>query len=353
MAGGIGSRFWPVSRTQRPKQFLDILGTGQSLIQQAFERIRKVIPVENIFIVTNVLYKSLVTNQIPEIKPSQILLEPDRRNTAPCVAYAIFEIQRICSDAIILVTPADHLILKEENFRNVIIKALAFADANDSLLTIGLKPLRPETGYGYIQVHETKADDVKSARIKKVKAFTEKPDIALARVFIDSGDFYWNSGIFVWSLETIMKAFEIHLPDIYVAFKKIYTHSKPSQQQIDAVYKDCQNISLDYGILEKAGNVHVLPSDFGWSDLGNWSAVYELSEKDTKGNAFIRGEVMTYNTKNCLIHLPNNKLLIINGLDGYIIVDSEDALLICKMQDEQKIKDYVNDITLKKGGKYL
>lgn len=355
MAGGIGSRFWPLSRTKKPKQFLDILGTGRTLLQQTFDRLSKVVPAGNILIVTNEDYDDLVKKQLPEITSQQVLLEPLRRNTAPCIAYANHKINLLNPNARILVAPSDHIIMKEQEFLDVVEKGLEFVSDNDCLLTLGLQPSRPETGYGYIQINGDKTGIELNKSIRRVKTFTEKPDLPMAEVFLQSGDFFWNSGMFFWSLKTIMKAFDRYLPEVDQLFSqgsKFYNTDKEAEF-IGKVYPNCKNISIDYGIMEKAENVFVLCSDFGWSDLGTWGSLYDMLCKDEDQNSVTGTSVFTYNSKNCLINLPNNKLAVIQGLDDYIVVESDNILLICRKQDEQKIKNYVNDVKLEKGENYI
>jgi mannose-1-phosphate guanylyltransferase len=355
MAGGIGSRFWPLSRTKKPKQFLDILGTGRTLLQQTFDRLRNVFPVENILIVTNEDYEDLVSKQLPEVKTEQILLEPMRRNTAPCVAYANHKIRLLNPEAQIMVAPSDHVILKEQDFLEVVRKGLEFVTANDCLLTLGLQPDRPETGYGYIQINGDKTKIELNQSFRRVKTFTEKPDQAMAELFIQSGDFFWNSGMFFWSLRTIMKAFNDHLPDINQLFAdgEAFYNTTKEAGFISKAYPNCKNISLDYGIMEKAENVFVLCSDFGWSDLGTWGSLYDMLSKDEGRNSVTGSNVFIYNSQNCLVNLPDNKLAVIQGLDDYIVVESDNILLICRKPDEQKIKNYVNDVRIEKGEEYI
>ncbi len=354
MAGGVGSRFWPVSRTERPKQFIDILGVGQTLIQMTFLRFRKICPAENIFVVTNAIYKDLVLEQLPELTENQVLCEPAMRNTAPCVAYANYKINEINPDALIVVAPSDHIILKEDEFVNDINIALKAAAQNDSLLTLGIKPSRPDTGYGYIQyIEESSFETV--PEIKKVKTFTEKPNLEIARSFLASGDFLWNSGIFVWSLKSIMKAFKKHLDDVDSLFAKGTGkyNTAAETEFIEETYAVCKNISIDYGIMEKADNVYVLPVDFGWSDLGTWGSLYMLRQKDEQGNSVIGRNVMLYDTENCIVHMPEDKLVVLQGLNDYIVVEDNNTLLICRKEDEQKIRQFVQDVKLEKGEKYV
>ena len=351
MAGGIGSRFWPLSKQKSPKQFLDILGTGKTLIQMTFERFSSVCPSENYYIVTNEQYRDLVLEQLPMLKPEQVLLEPIMRNTAPCIAYANYKIKQRNQNAHIIVSPADHLITNETEFLNVINEGLNFINDTDKLLTLGLKPNRPETGYGYIQV-ENHTEDL---CISKVKTFTEKPNLDLAKVFLNSGDFFWNSGIFIWSLSAIEAAFKTYLPDVDNLFARggNIIDDNSEKKFINEIYPECPNISIDYGILEKSDKVHVFCADFGWSDLGTWGSLYDRSNKDESGNAIQGDNVMLYDSENCLIHVPKEKLVVVQGIDNYIIVDSEDTLLICKKEHEQDIKTFVGDIKISKKNQFI
>jgi mannose-1-phosphate guanylyltransferase len=350
MSGGIGSRFWPCSRENRPKQFLDFFGTGRSLLQQTFDRFRQIVPVENIYIATNKLYADLVREQLPEIQPHQILLEPTRRNTAPCIAYASYHIQSLNPNANIVVTPADHLILQEHHYLKNIQTGLNFVNKFPSLLTLGVKPSRPETGYGYIQTQEGSSDN-----IQKVKAFTEKPNYELAKVFFESGDFFWNSGIFIWNVKTIISAFGKYLPDINTRFEQgTDKYNTPEEKvYIAEQYPMCQNISIDYGIMEKADNVYMLVADFGWSDLGTWGSLYDLANKDEQRNVALKCESLFVESSNNLVTLSGDKLAVIQGLDDYIVVESDNALLICQKSEEQRIKQFVVDVKLKYGDRYL
>ncbi|MBN2611321.1 MAG: mannose-1-phosphate guanylyltransferase [Bacteroidales bacterium] len=355
MAGGIGSRFWPLSKTKKPKQFLDILGTGKTLLQQTYERIKDIIPYENVLVVTSEDYGDLVLKQLPMLKPEQVLLEPLRRNTAPCIAYANYKIKELNPDAKIMVAPSDHLILKENDFVEVVKKGLEFVSQSDCLLTLGIQPSRPETGYGYIQINGDKSAIELNSSFRKVKTFTEKPDLKMAELFLESGDFFWNSGMFFWSLKTIMQEYEKFLPEVDNLFKSgagVYNTDEESRF-IAQAYPNCRNISIDYGIMEKADNVYVLCSDFGWSDLGTWGSLYDKLEKNRENNSVIGKNVFAYDTTNCLINLPDEKLAVIQGLNDYIVVESDNILLICKKQDEQKIKQFVNDVKLEKGDEYI
>jgi mannose-1-phosphate guanylyltransferase len=349
MAGGIGSRFWPLSRKAKPKQFLDILGTGATLIQQTFERFSKLIPVENFLVVTSIQYKDLVLEQLPVLKESQVLLEPLRRNTAPCLAYATYKIKTINPEANLIVAPSDHLILKEEEFIRQIKNGIEFIKTNNALLTLGIKPNRPETGYGYIQVKE-KADFDALDNLYKVKTFTEKPDLEMAKIFVDSGEFFWNSGIFIWSLSSIIEALDTHLNEVSALFAKgtKWYNTDDEVHFISKTYSECKGISIDYGIMEKAQNVYVLTADFGWSDLGTWGSLYENKDKDEDGNVINGDNVLTYDTKNCIVNLSDEKVAVLHGLDGYIVAESNDTLMICKKEDEQQIKQFVTDVRIKK-----
>lgn len=350
MGGGIGSRFWPFSRQNMPKQFLDFFGTGRSLLQQTFDRFSQIVPVENIFVATNEIYADLVQEQLPELKASQILLEPTRRNTAPCIAYASYRINAINPKANIVVTPADHLILQDANFFRNIQTGLNFVSKYDSLLTLGVKPVRPETGYGYIQVEDSSKDAV-----QKVKAFTEKPNLELAKVFFESGEFYWNSGIFLWNVKSILDAFHHHLPDVTTRFDQGYDLFNTPEEKafIEEQYPMCPNISIDYGIMEKADNVYMMVANFGWSDLGTWGSLYDLSDKDEHANTTLKSKSLFVESYNNLVTLPEGKLAVIQGLDDYIVAETEDILLICKKSEEQRIKHFVADVNLKYGEEYL
>jgi len=351
MAGGVGSRFWPLSKQKRPKQFLDILGTGKTLIQMTFDRFSSICPVENYYIVTNEHYRDLVLEQLPELKAEQVLLEPIMRNTAPCIAYANYKIKKRDLNARIIVTPSDHLITNENHFLNVVNEGVNYVAGNNNLLTLGIKPNRPETGYGYIQVAEAPHE----TDILKVKTFTEKPNLELAKVFLESGEFFWNSGIFIWSLAAIDSAFQSYLPEIDNLFSlsNDILNDASEKEMINRIYPECPNISIDYGILEKSKDVYVFCSDFGWSDLGTWGSLYERSTKDESGNAVQGENVILYDSEDCLINAPNKKLVVIQGIKDYIIVDNDDTLLICKKENEQEIKTFVNDIKISRGKEFI
>jgi mannose-1-phosphate guanylyltransferase len=343
MAGGIGSRFWPFSRVKNPKQFHDVLGNGKTMIQQTVSRFEKVCPHTNIFIVTNKDYYKIVKEQLPFLSDDQILLEPIGRNTAPCVAYAAYKIRQKNPDANIVIAPSDHVILFEEEFQENILAALGETAKQDILITLGIKPSRPDTGYGYIQYLEDASN-----RLQKVKTFTEKPVLELAKKFIESGDFVWNAGIFIFNVQSIIKCFEKFLPEMAETFEegKEGFWSKEETNFIQSAYSRCKNISIDYGIMEKANNVFVLLSDFGWSDLGTWKSLYDILPKNGGGNV-VQGNALLYNTKNCIIKTPADKMIVISGLEDFIIAEHDNVLMICRKEDEQKVKEFVSDVKAK------
>lgn len=348
MSGGVGSRFWPYSRKNLPKQFLDFFGTGRSLLQQTFDRFNKLIPTENILIVTNELYANLVQKQLPQLNPQQILLEPSRRNTAPCIAWASYHIRALNPNANIVVAPSDHLILKEDEFLTAIGNGLEFVAKADKLLTLGIKPNRPETGYGYIQIADKEADNV-----YKVKTFTEKPELELAKVFVASGEFYWNSGLFMWNVNSIIKTLETHLPAVAKNLKSD-TYGTPQEMEfINKNFPACTNVSIDFGVMEKADNVYVSLGDFGWSDLGTWGSLYDLSEKDEDGNVTLKCHTKLYNSQDNIIVLPSGKLAVVAGMKGYLIAESNNVLLICPKDEESAIRNYVNDAQVKFGDEFI
>ncbi len=338
MAGGIGSRFWPFSRTTFPKQFHDVMGTGKTMIQQTADRYRNICPQENILVVTNKDYAELVKSQLPWMTENQILLEPMGRNTAPCVAYAAFKIFAKNPDANLVVCPADHVILMEETFERVILEALESTQKSDRLLTLGMKPTRPDTGYGYIQFHEIPDP------VKKVKTFTEKPELEIARKFLESGDFVWNAGIFIWNARSIIHALEKHQPELYEIFNDGIQHLWTANEQsfINNTYPQCKNISVDNGIMEKATNVYVMLADFGWSDLGTWKSLYELSDKDENGNV-VNANAMLYDTYNSVVRVGKDKLVVLEGVDNLIVAEADGVIMICHKDHEQRVKDFVSD----------
>lgn len=339
MAGGIGTRFWPYSRNAKPKQFLDVLNTGKTLVQSTYERYLSVCPPENILIVTHEEHAGLVTEQLPMVKPEQMILEPMRKNTAPCIAYAASRIYLNNPDAVMVVSPSDHLILNEKEFLGTIQRAVEHARTQDKLITLGIKPTRPETGYGYIQFLEGKSS------LKKVKTFTEKPALALAKTFIESGDFVWNSGVFVWSVKAILQAFHRYLPEMSEAFEEIRPKllTKDERSLINKVYGQTKNISIDYGIMEKADNVYVALGDFAWSDLGSWASLHEASIKDTDNNV-IMGEALVYDTRNSVIIGPPETLIVSQGLNGYLVGVFGNVVIICEKDKEEMFRRYVNDL---------
>lgn len=353
MAGGIGSRFWPMSRTGNPKQFHDILGVGRTLIQMTYDRLRLLVPAENIYIVTNFRYRERVLEQLPELTRQQVLCEPFMRNTAPCIAYANALIAKRNSDANIIVAPADHLITQESVFVETVELALEETQTTNNLVTLGIQPSRPDTGYGYIQFVED--DSTEDVRIKTVRTFTEKPNHELAVSFLDSGDFLWNSGIFVWSLRNIQAAFATHLPDMHQAFSGYANDfgTDGEEKAVAEIYGDCENISIDYGVMEKADNVKVVLSSFSWSDLGTWGSIYTLLDKDAQDNAKVGKLIRTTDAAGNIIYAPGSRLVVVQGINDSIIVDTEDALLICKKDDEQKIKTIVNELKISKEDRFV
>ena len=392
MAGGVGSRFWPFSRESKPKQFLDFFGTGRSLLQMTVDRFRPIVPIENVFIVTNVAYKKMIMEQIPDLSEGQILCEPARRNTAPCIAYATAHIRALClqraygltkdectkyegytkegsmkgnnnlpkyqdidwskpeMQANIVVAASDHLILEEEKFRETISKAFDFVSCHDAIATLGMQPTRPETGYGYIQ-HQP---EMFEEGIYPVKTFTEKPNLEMAKVFLESGDFLWNSGIFIWNLKTISEAFRYLLPEVADRFREgeLLMGTDKEEAFIEDIFPKCPSISVDYGIMEKADNVFVLPSSFGWSDLGTWGSLYELSEKDENQNVSLHSSALFYEAEKNIVTLEPGKLAVVQGVDDMIIAEQGNVLLVCKKGEEQRIKQFVADVQGRFEGKF-
>jgi mannose-1-phosphate guanylyltransferase len=351
MAGGIGSRFWPQSRSSKPKQFLDILDTGRTLLQITYDRFTNICPAENIQIVTLEEYEHLVNEQIPGIQPRQIVKEPTRRNTAPCIAYICDRIYAQDPEATIIVVPSDHIILYEDKYLDIISKCLDFVQKHDVLVTLGVKPTRASTGYGYIQYDEEK----KEGEFYKVKTFTEKPDAEIARTFVKSGDFLWNSGMFVWKARTILDAMERYLPEVMDCFagaREVY--GTPNEKKfIERAYSQCTNISIDYGVMEKADNVYTIPSKFGWSDIGSWGSLYEVFHKDYLGNAVVGKNVKIYDAANNMVMVQDGKLVVLQGLEGYCVIDTKDVLLICEKNQEQQLKEMTIDLKKENLDKYL
>jgi mannose-1-phosphate guanylyltransferase len=351
MAGGIGSRFWPLSRVNHPKQFLDILGTGKTLIQHTFERFANLVPAENIYVVTANEYLKVTEQQLPQLPRENILGEPFRKNTAPCIAYISFKLQELNPEASLIVAPADHLILHEDRFLEVCNDALDFVNHFNALVTIGITPTYANTGYGYIQHEGIQA----IPSVYKVKTFTEKPNKELAKTFIASGDFLWNSGIFVWKIKNGIDAFQKHLPEVYEVFhsEQEKLNTAEEKQTLEIIYPQCPNISIDFGVMEKADNVYVIPASFGWSDLGTWNSAWENMEKDYFENAVAGKNVIVFDTNKTVVHVPDEKLVVLQGLDEYIVVDTKDVLLICHKDKEQEIKEYVAEVKRNKGDKFL
>lgn len=344
MAGGIGSRFWPMSKESYPKQFLDVLGIGKSLIQMTFERLLLTAPSEQIYVVTNERYKDIVLEQLPEIAPEQVLTEPRRKNTAPCIAYAAHKIASINPDANLVIAPSDHLILNENKFVNIINKALEAAKEDDCLVTLGIKPTRPDTGYGYIQFYQE--GDLIPGSVKKVKQFMEKPNLELAKLFVTSGEYYWNSGIFIWKASSIIKALTKFKPELNNLFSSsCIAYNTPEERSgVEHAFKTCEDISIDFAVMENAKNVKVVLANFDWSDLGTWGSLYTHLDKDSHGNAIIGDNVNVIDSNNCIVNLPKEKLALIQGLNDHIVVESDGVLMILKRNDEQRLKEFLKDI---------
>lgn len=343
MAGGIGSRFWPMSTEKKPKQFLDMLGTGRTLFQQTIDRFQDICPIENVLVVTSEKYAGIVKEQCPQLMNENILSEPCMRNTAPCIAYASYKIKKINTEATIIVTPADHLIGDTGMFKDAILRGLDFVESKQAMLTLGIHPRHPETGYGYIQMKD------KNKEISSVSAFREKPDLETAIAYLRADGFLWNSGIFLWSVNTIIPAFEKYSPELARAFEEgiPYYYTSKEQEYINQVYPDCENISIDYSILEKAENLYVKRVSFDWSDLGTWSALWEKSKKEDFGNASSSPDSSFYESTNNIVHVSSEKTVVIQGLNDYIVVEANNTLLICSKKEEQRIKNFLNDHTKK------
>ncbi len=348
MAGGIGSRFWPVSRNSKPKQFLDILGTGSSFLQQTFARFEKIVPPQNILIVTSESYKDLVKEQLPKMLEDNILLEPHRRNTAPCIAYATYKLYKKNPKATVVVAPSYHLIMNEELFLDTVRSALEYAERHNELFTLGIQPSRPETGYGYIQANKAKSKEINGKNIYSVKTFTEKPNKELAKVLVDSGEFLWNSGIFIWNLETIKSELEKYLPEIASSFKDgiPYYNTESESDYIKGIYESCNGISIDYGVMEKTDKSWVFEASFGWSDLGTWDSLYAQSNKDDRGNMINAETSLIDRTDNSLIvSKEKDKLVVIKGLQDFMVVNTDDVLMICP-KDEIAFKNIITDLAV-------
>ncbi len=370
MAGGVGSRFWPMSTEEKPKQFLDVLGIGKTLLQQTVARFNTIAPAKNILIVTSEKYKQLVAQQCPELLESNILLEPCMRNTAPCIAYAAYKIKGLNPEANMVVAPSDHLITNEGEFIRIVKDGLDFTAKNETLLTLGIQAHRPETGYGYIQASNEVMMNAKNVQIGsegnsyetmptipsvaggvcKVAAFKEKPNLETAKEYLTAGNYFWNSGIFLWSLKSILNAFESYVPEVAELFQKgvkIYNTEK-EQAFINEMFPTCINISIDYAVMEKADNIYVQPADFGWSDLGTWGSLWEKRERSEQGNTVVGEEVHLFEASNCIVNMPANKKVVIQGLDDFIVVEDNDVLLICNKEEEQRIKEFRASVMNKK-----
>lgn len=341
MAGGIGSRFWPMSTTECPKQFIDVLGVGRSLLQLTYDRFQGICLPENIWIVTNKKYLELCREQLPDVPTENILLEPCRRNTAPCIAYVSWRIKSKNPKANVVVTPSDHIVTDTVEFQRVITSCLKFTGETDAIVTLGMKPNRPEMGYGYIQA-DLSVSSPRNKEIFRVDSFREKPDIETAKKYVQQNNFFWNAGVFIWSVSTIVNAFRVYQPAISKVFEGMeHIYGTPEEQEnIDKCYPECENISVDYAIMEKAEEIFVCPANFGWSDLGTWGSLVEQSKKDLYGNSLIGNDIRLYDSHNCIVHTMNEKQVIIQGLDGYIIAENDNRLLICKLSEEQRIKQF-------------
>ena len=341
MAGGIGSRFWPMSTKEYPKQFIDVLGCGRTLIQLAMDRFEGVCPKENVWVVTSEKYVGLVREQLPEIPEENILKEPCRRSTAPCIAYVSWKIKTRNPKANIVVTPSDHVVMNVKEFQRVVTSALNYTELSDAILTLGMKPTRPETGYGYIEA-DLSSSSASNKEIFRVDSFKEKPDVETAEKYIRQNNYFWNAGIFIWNVNTIVNAFRIYQPEIAEIFTEMMPHfyTANEQKEIDAHFPECPNISVDYAILEHSDEIYVFPADFGWSDLGTWGSLHAQMDKDLAGNVTIGQDISLYESRGCVVHTTQEKKVVIIGLDGYIVAENNDQLLICKLDDEQRIREF-------------
>lgn len=341
MAGGVGSRFWPMSTLDTPKQFVDVLGCGRTLIQLTLDRFSTVVPTENVWVVTSAVYRDIVREQLPEVQPDHILLEPCRRNTAPCIAYVSWRIKAQNPRANIVVTPSDHIVLNVPEFQRVVTSCLNFVQDADAIVTLGIKPTRPETGYGYIQAEMSYAS-ARNKELFRVDSFKEKPNLELAKKYIQRNNFYWNSGIFIWNVSTVVNAFRVYQPTLSEVFEDMlpYYGTEREQELIDERFPKCESISVDYAILEKAEDIFVFPSDFGWSDLGTWGSLRNNTDCDNHGNALIGQNIKVFETSNCIIHTTQERQVVVQGLDGYVIAEKDNTLLICRLDQEQRIKEF-------------
>jgi len=344
MAGGVGSRFWPMSVAEKPKQFIDVLGCGRSLIQLTYDRFKDVCPSENVWVVTSEMYRDIVKEQLPDVPVSHILLEPCRRNTAPCIAYVSWRIKSEDADANIVVTPSDHVVMNVAEFQRVINTALDFTSSSDAIVTLGMKPNRPETGYGYIQA-DLSVPSLSNKEIFSVDSFREKPDLETAKKYVQKDNYFWNAGIFVWSAHTIVNAFRVYQPALASIFEKLipYYNTPEEQTKINELFPTCENISVDYAIMEKAEEIFVMPADFGWSDLGTWGSLHGQVEKDADSNVAIGNNIKLFECKNCIVHTTDERKVVVQGLDGYIVAEKDGQLLVCKLSEEQRIKNFQED----------
>ena len=341
MAGGVGSRFWPMSTTERPKQFIDVLGVGKSLLQLTVERFKGIVDAENVWVVTNQKYADTVSQQLPDMPRDHILCEPCRRNTAPCIAYVSWRIKSKDPKANIVVSPSDHIVIDIPEFRRVISDCLAFTADSDAIVTLGMKPTHPETGYGYIQA-DLSSKSLRNKEIFRVDSFREKPDLETAKQYIQEKNYFWNAGIFIWNVSTIVNAFRIYQPQLAKIFESLLPiyNTEREQEEINRLFPECENISVDYAIMEKAEEIFVCPANFGWSDLGTWGSLLQQSKKDLYGNARIGQDIQLFESRNCIIHTTQEKKVVVQGLDGYIVAENDDTLLICKLSEEQRIKQF-------------
>ncbi|MBO4596562.1 MAG: mannose-1-phosphate guanylyltransferase [Bacteroidaceae bacterium] len=341
MAGGVGSRFWPMSVAEKPKQFIDVLGCGRSLIQLTYDRFKDVCPSENVWVVTSEMYKDIVKEQLPDVPVSHILLEPCRRNTAPCIAYVSWRIKSEDADANIVVTPSDHVVMNVPEFQRVINTAMDFTSSSDAIVTLGMKPNRPETGYGYIQA-DLSVSSLSNKEIFSVDSFREKPDLETAKKYVQKDNYFWNAGIFVWSAHTIVNAFRVYQPALASIFEKLipYYNTLEEQAKINELFPTCENISVDYAIMEKAEEIFVMPADFGWSDLGTWGSLHGQVDKDADSNVAIGNNIKLFECKNCIVHTTDERKVVVQGLDGYIVAEKDGQLLVCKLSEEQRIKNF-------------
>lgn len=341
MAGGVGSRFWPMSTTEKPKQFIDVLGTGKTLLQMTVERFGQLVPEENIWVVTNERYADTVACQLPSMPVTHILREPCRRNTAPCIAYVSWRIKKMDPKANIVVTPSDHVVMNIQEFQRVVAQCLAFTQDSDAIVTLGMKPTRPETGYGYIQA-DLSASSLLNKELYRVDSFREKPDLATAQDYISRNNYFWNAGIFIWNVSTIVNAFRVYQPRMAKLFEQMNDVYGTDNEQtvVNDKFPQCENISVDYAIMEKADEIFVCPADFGWSDLGTWGSLQQQSHRDLYGNAVVGSNVSLYDTRSCIIHTAQEKKVVVQGLEGFIVAEHDDTLLICKLSEEQRIKQF-------------